>query len=144
MDELDKKIITQLVSDARASFRQVAKEIGVSTATVIKRVNNLQEMGIITGYRAEIDYAKIGYEFKTLVMVKLKKGVGMDSDELLVPSCVYRVHKMTGDYDIGILAIFKRRSDLSTYLSDLKSKPFIEDIKTEIILNTKAQKVIPE
>ncbi len=46
IDEVDKKIIVSLLSNPRASFREIARKIGLSTATVINRVEELKENGI--------------------------------------------------------------------------------------------------
>jgi Lrp/AsnC family transcriptional regulator for asnA, asnC and gidA len=47
IDELDKQIVAKLTSDGRASFTQIAKQIGVSTDTVIKRYHKLKDRGTI-------------------------------------------------------------------------------------------------
>ncbi|MCK5413743.1 MAG: winged helix-turn-helix transcriptional regulator, partial [Thermoplasmata archaeon] len=49
LDETDLKILKLLRSDARLSFREIGKQIHVSTGTVSDRVRNLQERGVIKG-----------------------------------------------------------------------------------------------
>ena len=62
-DELDKRIIEQLSTSSEGSFRQIAKILGVHPTTLIQRVKNLKNKGVITGYRAKIDYMKLGFGY---------------------------------------------------------------------------------
>ncbi|MGD6850980.1 MAG: Lrp/AsnC family transcriptional regulator [Candidatus Bathyarchaeia archaeon] len=60
VDELDKQIAAKLVLDGRVSFNQVAKQVGVSVETVIKRYNMLRERGSIK-VTIQINPNVIGY-----------------------------------------------------------------------------------
>ncbi|MEM2145340.1 MAG: AsnC family transcriptional regulator, partial [Candidatus Jordarchaeaceae archaeon] len=55
MDELDLKILELLSSDSRLSFREVAKNLGVSHANVAARIKKLEEDKIIRGYTVILD-----------------------------------------------------------------------------------------
>lgn len=69
MDELDKRIVDLLCRSSQGSYRQLAKELGIHPTTLIQRVKNLEEKGIIKGYRAKIDYTKLGFEYMGIVQV---------------------------------------------------------------------------
>ncbi|MEM0320031.1 MAG: AsnC family transcriptional regulator, partial [Candidatus Nezhaarchaeales archaeon] len=60
LDEIDKAILRELVNDARLSFREIARRIGVSTATVASRVKRMEEEGVIKGYTTIVDVEKLG------------------------------------------------------------------------------------
>lgn len=62
MDETDLAIIEKLTEDARMSFRKIAKELGISPDTVIKRYVALQENGVILRSTVVVNPKKIGYE----------------------------------------------------------------------------------
>ena len=47
IDDIDRKIILALSSNPRASFREIARKIGLSTGTVISRIEDMREKGII-------------------------------------------------------------------------------------------------
>jgi len=67
MDDTDIKILTHLLSDARQSARQLAHRLGMSTVTMISRMNKLQENKIIQGYSARLDHELLGYEITNFV-----------------------------------------------------------------------------
>ncbi|MFW9909634.1 MAG: winged helix-turn-helix transcriptional regulator [Candidatus Thorarchaeota archaeon] len=60
MDDLDKKLLLKLMSDCRASFRQLARDLGVTCPTVKRRVDLLVEAGIIGGFTVELSQATRG------------------------------------------------------------------------------------
>src|SRR5689334_24132082 len=59
-DDIDKKVLTELQQDARISFAELGRRVGLTTPAVIERVRKLEDAGVITGYRAEIDTSKVG------------------------------------------------------------------------------------
>jgi Lrp/AsnC family leucine-responsive transcriptional regulator len=61
LDELDRHILYALQQDARhTSSGDIAEERGISASTVRKRIQRLEQKGIISGYRVEIDYEMAG------------------------------------------------------------------------------------
>lgn len=61
IDDLDHRILSLLRVDGRRTFSEMAGEIGLSVAAVKRRVDRLKEIGVITGFSVEIDYAKLGW-----------------------------------------------------------------------------------
>jgi DNA-binding Lrp family transcriptional regulator len=69
LDDLDRAIIAALQRDARhASSGDIAAAMDVSASTVRKRIQRLESEGIITGYRATVDYERAGYPFYMFVV----------------------------------------------------------------------------
>lgn len=62
MDELDLKIVSALRENGRAKYLKLAKDFGVTEATVRNRVLALEEVGVIQGYSATVDARKIGFD----------------------------------------------------------------------------------
>lgn len=60
LDRLDAGILRLLVENARLSFREMAGKLDTTTPTVAARVRALEELGVIRGYRAEVDAALLG------------------------------------------------------------------------------------
>jgi Lrp/AsnC family transcriptional regulator, leucine-responsive regulatory protein len=97
MDALDKKILRELQQDARTSFAELGRRIGLTTPAVIERVRKLEDAKIIKGYRAEIDPAKIGLPITafirmSIVGVEFKQIVKIAEDSSEVLEC----HRGTG------------------------------------------------
>ncbi|GHB72250.1 AsnC family transcriptional regulator [Streptomyces viridiviolaceus] len=70
LDHVDWAIIEQLQREARISLSELGRRVNLSPSATTERVRNLEALGIITGYRAEIDLAKVGYP--VLAVVRLK------------------------------------------------------------------------
>ncbi|MBL8180081.1 MAG: Lrp/AsnC family transcriptional regulator [Blastocatellia bacterium] len=60
IDEIDRKILRELQDDARISYAELGRRVGLTTPAVIERVRKLEDAEIITGYHAMIDTAKVG------------------------------------------------------------------------------------
>jgi DNA-binding Lrp family transcriptional regulator len=69
LDKIDVKILNILQQDARKSYREIAKELETSTPTVSSKVNNLENVGVIRGYRADINAENLG-ETSLLLIIK--------------------------------------------------------------------------
>ncbi|MER7717676.1 Lrp/AsnC family transcriptional regulator [Streptomyces flaveolus] len=70
LDHVDWAIIEQLQREARISLSELGRRVNLSPSATTERVRNLEALGVITGYRAEIDLAKVGYP--VLAVVRLK------------------------------------------------------------------------
>ena len=69
LDKTDVKILTLLQRDARKSFREIAKELEISTPTISNKINSLENVGVIKGYGADIDTESLG-ETSIILLVK--------------------------------------------------------------------------
>ena len=137
IDETDKKILNVLLEDSRLSYRQIAKNIGVSVATVMHRVNNLENNKIIRNYTTIVDYEKLGYDIEVIFEIRISKGKLFEVEEKIAthPN-VFAVYDITGDFDAIILARFENRRKLDTFLKKIQTYDFVERVFTKIILNT--------
>nr|SBO93688.1 Transcriptional regulator, AsnC family [Nonomuraea gerenzanensis] len=61
LDEIDHRVLRLLREDGRRTFSEMAECIGLSVAAVKRRVDRLKELGVITGFTVQIDYAKLGW-----------------------------------------------------------------------------------
>ena len=71
MDEIDWKILKELQTNARISFAELGRRIGLTTPAVIERIRKLEDAKIITGYRAEIDTAKVGLPITAFIRMSI-------------------------------------------------------------------------
>ena len=67
LDEKDKKIIDILSASGREPASNISSKIGLSVPAVIDRINKLQEAGIIRGFKADINYKKLGMDVSALI-----------------------------------------------------------------------------
>ncbi|MFN0140775.1 MAG: Lrp/AsnC family transcriptional regulator [Pyrinomonadaceae bacterium] len=80
IDEIDRKILKELQEDARTSFAELGRRVGLTTPAVIERVRKLEDAGIIIGYRAEIDTAKVGLPITAFVRMSI---TGVDYSHII-------------------------------------------------------------
>lgn len=67
LDDLDRRILQALLREARASWKELAAETGVSAPTIRERVRRLQDTGILRGFTAEISTKALGYGLEAVV-----------------------------------------------------------------------------
>lgn len=67
LDEIDARIVTALIRDARASYAVIGNEVGLSAPAVKRRVDRLRATGAITGFSARVDPAALGWTTEAYV-----------------------------------------------------------------------------
>ena len=73
LDEIDRKILSYLMANARMPFLEIARECGISGAAIHQRVRKLEEAGIISGSRLVVSQKALGYDVCAFVGVQLNK-----------------------------------------------------------------------
>ncbi len=67
MEDMDRQIIGLLSADGRMSLADIARDTGLSTSALHQRVRRLEQRGLITGYRAEVNYRAVGLPLTAFV-----------------------------------------------------------------------------
>ncbi|HBC95354.1 MAG TPA: Lrp/AsnC family transcriptional regulator [Clostridium sp.] len=99
MDATDYKIIQILVEDGRISMKELARKVSLSPPAAAERVKRLEDSQIISGYKAVIDYGKLGKNINVLINLDMKventeKFMKFISKEDSIVEC----HHVTGPY----------------------------------------------
>lgn len=143
LDNLDKQIINTLIIDSTSSYREIAKKVKVSVATVMNRVNKLKKENIIKRYTTIIDYGNVGYDVEVLIEIRISKGKLFKVEkEISNHRNVFAVYDLTGDFDAAILARFKNSRQMDNFLKKIQTYDFVERTNTRLILNTIKEKQI--
>ncbi|MBN1358471.1 Lrp/AsnC family transcriptional regulator [Candidatus Bathyarchaeota archaeon] len=137
LNETDKKILKNLLEDARFSSRQIAKNVGVSVGTVLSRIKKMEDVGLIKGYSVILNHEKLGYELTVVTEITVSKGrlVEMEKEIAKLPG-VCGVYDVTGLTDAIIIGKFKSREDLGKFTKQLLALPYIERTNTHVVLAT--------
>ncbi|MGY1821385.1 Lrp/AsnC family transcriptional regulator [Geodermatophilus sp. SYSU D00079] len=69
MDAVDRQLIDLLRANGRASYAELARQVGLSAPAVHERVGKLESAGVILGYRAVVDPAAVGLDVTALISV---------------------------------------------------------------------------
>lgn len=105
LDATDWMIVGELQRDARVAFTELARRVHLSASAATERVKRLEAAGVITGYRADVDLAKVGLSL--LAVVRLKhRGASHDALHRLLQERGYVLEglRTTGD-DCYVLKI---------------------------------------
>ena len=136
IDDIDRKIISQYVADARQSYHQVAKKIGVAVSTVQARTRKLESEGIIKGYTAVLDYEKLGLAFTAITEITTTGGklaeVEVKLSQMSQASAVYDV---AGATDAIVLGKFRSTGELSKFTKTIQAIPNVNRTETHIVLS---------
>ncbi|MCC7097868.1 MAG: Lrp/AsnC family transcriptional regulator [Thermomonas sp.] len=97
LDATDWKLLELLQEDGRTSFAALGRAVGMSTPSVAERVRQLESRGVIRGYRAEIDLAKVGRPILAIVRMSVVGDVlGRISETVRKMPEVLECHRGTG------------------------------------------------
>jgi Lrp/AsnC family leucine-responsive transcriptional regulator len=142
-DPVSRKILHELQSDARLSYSELARRIGLSTPATAERVRRLEEAGVIKGYVAHIDATSIGLTVAAFVRIRLSgsetlaKRLTKAAGEM--PE-VLECHRCTGDESF----ILKVRVESVAHLEQLIDRltPF-GMTSTSLILSSPVERQAP-
>ncbi|ADO70691.1 Lrp/AsnC family transcriptional regulator [Stigmatella aurantiaca] len=98
MDDLDSRIIDLLQRDGRATQLELSRAVGLSQPAVAERIRKLEERGVITGYSAKVDAARLGKDITAFIGVGIehpKYFEGFAQKVLAMPE-VLEAHRVAG------------------------------------------------
>jgi Lrp/AsnC family leucine-responsive transcriptional regulator len=70
LDDANLRLLVELQQDARLSFAELGRRVGLSSPAVAERLARLEQTGVITGYRAEVDPRALGYTLGAIVRIR--------------------------------------------------------------------------
>ncbi len=135
LDSTDQRILQELKQNCRRSYRELAASTGISPATIIERIKRMEKEGVITGYSANFDYLKLGYEFMAIVQISIHGDLLKIQEKIAKLKGVAAVYDTTGQYDSTAVLICKNRSELSALVKKILNIPGVEKTNTNMVLN---------
>jgi Lrp/AsnC family leucine-responsive transcriptional regulator len=139
VDRIDRDLIELLRGNARLSYAELARQVGLSAPAVHERVGKLEASGVIRGYRAEVDPVAIG--LGVTAIIGIVQDSGGDSDEVLehlraqpeIESCYF----MAGEESYLLRARVGTIGELEQLIMRLNRIPGVASTRTAIALSTK-------
>ena len=134
MDAIDRKILQLLERDARMPLKQLAKAVYLSSPAVSARIRNLEQQGILTGYRAVVDIQRIGYHIQAFINLEMEPRQKAEfypwaggEENILECNCV------TGQYSMLLRVAFCSTMDLDQFIGKLQR---FGRTQTQIVFST--------
>jgi len=133
LDEFDYKIIQQLQENARIAYAAIGKDIGLTAPAVAKRVQKMENGGLIKGYQLNVDYAKLGKTIKAFVTIKIGFAkLQQFKKEVHQFEAIQACYRVTGEDCMMMEVLLKDNAHLVTFLDKMAEYGIT---KTSIILN---------
>lgn len=135
LDRLDKRLLAELQVDARLSFAELGRRVGLSTPAAAERVRKLEERGVLRGYRAELDSHSIGYPVTAFIRlyVPAERYAAVLAVLEGMPE-VREAHHVTGDASFVLKVVAQSLSALEALIAAFDSWGRTE---TSVVLSTR-------
>jgi Lrp/AsnC family leucine-responsive transcriptional regulator len=104
LDDVSWQILEALQEDARISFSELGRQVGMSPPAVAERVRRMEDLGIITGYHATINLEKVGFPITAFVRINAGEFCSRIGSAVQDIPEVIEYHRVTGG-DSGIMKI---------------------------------------
>lgn len=133
IDNLSWQILESLQKNARHSFAEIGRKVGLTSPAVAERVKKMEDSGIIKGYKAQVSYHKTGHQLKAVItlrafMGRLKPFLEKVKEFKEVINC----YRITGNENIIMEVVLYDQSHLEEFIDKLIT---YGETKTHIILS---------
>lgn len=139
IDDIDRKILSFLVNNARMPFLEIARECGISGAAIHQRVKKLEDNGVITGSRLMVRPDALGLSVCVYIHIALAEA---DKYQEVVTALkhipeIVECHFVTGRYTLLVKAYCIDNEHLINILiKTIQNIPYIQSTDTMISLDT--------
>ena len=144
LDKLDKHILRSLQLDGRATYDQIAEQVGLSPSAVLRRVKRLEEAKVIDRYVALVKPEAVGLGLTAYINVRLEKHAEshkrnpMDVFRASVQAWpeVVECAALTGEMDYLLRLVVRDMAHYSHFIMDtLLKHPSVQDCKTSFVMD---------
>ena len=149
LDSKDFRILAALAADARASQVELAQKVGLSATACARRIRQLEDSGVIRGYRADLDPAALGLVTTVLVTITLEKQSEeyLGAFEVAAARCpnVLSCHLMSGSDDYHLQVVARDIADFERIHTQYLSRmPGVARIHSSFAMREVVRRTMPE
>ncbi|MCP9953583.1 Lrp/AsnC family transcriptional regulator [Actinomadura madurae] len=137
-DEIDRDILRLLREDGRRTVRDIARRVGLTVAPVKRRIDRLEQTGVINGYTARVDATKVDGELEAVVEIRFVGNLELEtilSFAENVPE-VTEVLTLAGDPDALVRVRAANIHDLQRVVNLLRTNGQVTGTKTLVVLGS--------
>lgn len=138
LDDIDRRIVDLLVEDGRRSATDIAERVSLSLAPVKRRMDRLERDGVIVGYTAVVDSARLGAGFETFAEIRLLGNAPVDEfiDQVLAFDEVLELFTIAGDPDVLLRLRVGDLHHLQDVIGRVRAVAGVTGTKTLMVLST--------
>jgi Lrp/AsnC family leucine-responsive transcriptional regulator len=136
LDAVDERILRLLVRNARATWREVGDEVGLSANAVAQRVRRMEQVGVVRGWTAVLDPALHGETGSALVLLRITTeadAARLEAGIAALPAVV-EVLDLSGPWDYQVRVRFRALPELYEVTNALRVLPGVVGIETRTVL----------
>ena len=120
IDALNWQILGHLQRNARESFANIGRQVGLTPPAVAERVKKMEDLGIITGYETKVSYAMAGHQLKAIIMLRAFMGkLKPFLDKVKSFQEVINCYRITGNENIIMEVVLRDQSHLEKFIDEL-------------------------
>jgi Lrp/AsnC family transcriptional regulator for asnA, asnC and gidA len=146
LDAIDFQLIGLLSKDSSTTFVDIAKQIGVSDATIHIRVRRLRETGVIGNFTILVDNSRLGYDHLTFMGINVESGYAEEvTNSLSSLDDILEIHEMHNRFDLLLKIRAKNLNELrDIVVNKIRTLPHILEAELMIVLKTrKEEQIVP-
>jgi Lrp/AsnC family transcriptional regulator, leucine-responsive regulatory protein len=148
LDATDRRILTALAEDSRASLRDIAERVGLSQTPLLRRIRRLEQAGVIAGYGVRLDERKLGQAMSVYVSVTLaaqsEEAIAVFEGEIVKAPEVMSCFLMTGGSDYMLRVVVPTLDAYEDFLRRrLTCIPGVAHIQSSFALRSVLQRTSP-
>lgn len=141
LDEFDKRILAVLRADGRLTIVELSERVGLSQTPVRKRVQALEEAGVIDGYAARLNRRALGFGVKAFLEIKLDshrhEHAATLHEALVNLPLVQSLYVISGNADLLLEVSARDLEDYDRFLIDTVLKlPMVKEVRTSFVMRT--------
>jgi DNA-binding Lrp family transcriptional regulator len=137
LDQIDRRIVAALMADARRSFADIGARVSLSAPAVKRRVDRLRAQGVISGFTAVVDPARLGWTTEAYVELYCTGRTSPDQIRQAASKHaeVTAACTVSGDADAIVQLRAKDMDHLEQALERLRAEPFVTRTKSVVVLS---------
>ncbi|MFT5890609.1 MAG: Lrp/AsnC family leucine-responsive transcriptional regulator [Dokdonia sp.] len=133
VDELNLKILKCLQKNARQSNAEIGRQVGITSPAVSERIKKMEDMGVITGFKAIVSPYELGYQFKAIITLRAFMGKLKPFLEIVKTwDEVVNCYRITGNENIVMEVVLHNQQHLERFIDQIIS---YGESKTQIVLS---------
>ena len=138
MDEIDKKILTLLQQNSTQPLADIARKVGLSVTPCWRRIQKLEEDGIIKGRVALLDAERLGLGMSVFVAIKINEHSSEWLENFAIKISGYdevvEFYRMSGDVDYMLRVVVKNMSAYDQFYKKLISDVSLKDVSSSFAM----------
>lgn len=145
IDEIDLKILNELIVDAKKAYTQIAKDLGISNTLVHQRIAKMREAGIIDKIEVKLNPKVLGFDtfaYMGIVLKDTSKSAEIVEKLMDIPEII-ECSYVTGNYSFLLKLVVRNNKHLRDVFERLDSLNEIQQTETMISFGFEFQKNIP-